>query len=343
MRFRSFSLTEFPAAERSAALRAQALAWQPFGDAELRLAVAGGRGVAFAWDRPALRQCLQDAQLEAKALRLWPESLMREALPAGLRLVECIDGFEAECWVDHCLVASRWWPSLPDDTAWLEFTRGLGASVANLTNVTVVPEPVRLTTRPRPWIAVRELADLDGRQSSQEVLAWQVALLCCVGVTAATAHQFWDARVQVNAGKLELASLEVSSAATLKARDEALRLTTEATQLSAVMGGVLPLELMQHLVQILPQDVRVKELEINADKLRVGLDAPSTLARSVLIKRLQDGAWLKEVHEVKASSMNGSTVLEMRVDGVRAPLVAASAPAAELKLDPAKRSAEGGK
>lgn len=290
-----------------------------------------------------MRQCLQDAQLDAKALRLWPESLMRESLATGLRLAQCIDGFEAEFWVDRCLVASRWWPTLPDTEAWLEFTRGLGAEAADLANVSDIPVVVSLPLLSTPWIAVRELADLDGRQSSQEVLAWQAALLCCVAVTAATAHQFWDAHAQVDAGKLELTTLRDSSAATLKARDEALGLTAEATQLSAVMGGALPLELIQHLVQILPQDVLVKELEINADKLRIGLDTPPTLARSALIKRLQDGAWLKDVHEVKASSMNGSTVLEMRVDGARAPLPAASAPMTELKPEPARRAAEGGK
>lgn len=326
VRMRSFKLGELPAAERLPALRAQAIAWEPFLEPELNLAVRGDRGLALAWDKSALGLSLAEAQLPAADLQIWPEPLMRAPLDNGVRLLQGIDGFDAECWQDGWLLGSRWWPAMPDGAAWHDFVRSLGEIGLPERSASEIPPPQQLALQARPWIALRPLADIEGRVGAMEGLIVRGGLACCAVVSAAVAHQLWDAHGQVEAGKLELQALRTSAASTLAARDEALRLAAETSQLASVMGGALPLEVMQHLARVLPKDVIVREMEISGAQLRLGVDAPPALARSALIKAMQEGGWLKDVREIKANAVNSNTMLEMRIDGLQAPAPEVSAP-----------------
>lgn len=323
-----------PVAERSAALRAAVIAWEPFPDAEFRIALSGSRGIAFAWDRAGLSQMTEAVGIDASAADVWPETLVRTPQVSGLRLVQGQDGFEAECWADACLIASRWWPRQPGADEWQSFVRSLGAAAPADADGMTVPVAQTLETVARPWVPVRRLTDVEGGVSRGELLGWRAVILCCIAVSAASARQLWSAHERVDALKAELATVQAASSGTVAARDRALQLMAESRQLSGALGGVLPLELMQHLVQVLPKDVLVREVELEGSRLRLGLDTPASLARSALIKLLQDGNWLRDVREVKSSSSSGNTVLEMRIDGLTPPLApaaAASGPPSEPK------------
>ncbi|MBA4344749.1 MAG: hypothetical protein C0423_21620 [Methylibium sp.] len=351
LRVRTFDLAAVPASERGAALRAQAVAWEPFTDPELRLAQSGDLGLVIAWDRNAVAKALRGAGIESDRLQMWPELLMREPLRDGLRLVEGVEGYEAECWTNGRLLSSRWWPALPDAADWQGFVRSLGALGAKAEqSAAQPPAALRLPLRAYPWVSVKSLSDMVGGASGGEILGWRVVLLICIAVSAAIAHQLWSARERAEALSSELRSLQSSSAETIAARDKAMQLAAESQQLAAVMGGVQNLELMQQVVQILPKDVLIREYDFETGRLRLGLDIPATLARSSLIQLLQDGGWLRDVREVKASASSGNTVLEMRVEGLFAPQLsaaaAASAPAAaasplNVSQEPPKRGLDG--
>ena len=222
------------------------------------MAQHGGRGFAFAWDRSALRKQAEAAAIDIDEAQIWPETLMREPLDSGLRLVRGLDGTEAECWSEGQLLASRWWPQAPDATQWQAFVRGLGPAAPVGAERAEVPLVQDLSILTKPWLPVRALSDVEGGVSRSEVLGWRVVLLCCVALTAAVGHQLWSGYWRVDALRDELANAQAAAGGTIAARDRALQLMAESRQLSAVLSGVLPLELMQHLVQILPKEVVVK-------------------------------------------------------------------------------------
>lgn len=52
-----------------------------------------------------------------------PESLARQPLDNGVRLVSCFEGVEGQVWSGRSLVASRWWSSEPSARQWQAFLR----------------------------------------------------------------------------------------------------------------------------------------------------------------------------------------------------------------------------
>jgi hypothetical protein len=321
LRFRAFHLQGLRSGDMDAALRSHVLAWQPFADPEVRVTLRDGQALAWAWDRRDVQARLGEAGLPQARILLEP--LQREPLAAGLRLVEGQDGFDAECWKQGQLVASRWWPAMPDEGDWREFLRQLGPDGAAA--AAAPPQAQAAPLRAAAWAPARSLSQGDGRASAGEAVAWKAGLLLCVAASAAAGHQWWEAREHLGELRAELAAAKAGNGATLAARDEALNLSAQSAQVVAAVGAVQPLELLHHLQQLLPAEAVMKEFDLTADKLKLGLDLPSSLARSTLIQRLQAGAWLRDVHEIKASEASGNAVLQMRVDGLQAPLQAASA------------------
>ena len=71
--------------------------------------------------------------------RVMPEALARLGMERGVRIVQGLEGYEAELWLNRRRVAARWWPQEPDQTEWAIFlngvrTMGLGSAAAEFLN-----------------------------------------------------------------------------------------------------------------------------------------------------------------------------------------------------------------
>ncbi len=60
-----------------------------------------------------------------------------------------LEGYEGQYWANQFLLATRWWPSVPQGPEWQQFARASGASDASSH---IVPEPQTLGFLDRPWI-----------------------------------------------------------------------------------------------------------------------------------------------------------------------------------------------
>lgn len=58
-----------------------------------------------------------------------PEPFLLEPASDGPRLLPCAEGFEGQIWQSRALVSTRWWPSLPDQSAWKAFIEGTDAGL----------------------------------------------------------------------------------------------------------------------------------------------------------------------------------------------------------------------
>lgn len=68
-----------------------------------------------------------------------PESLAREGMETGTRLISCFNGVEGQVWEDYALLASRWWASKPSSRQWQVFLRSAPVEGAEIS----LPDPVR--------------------------------------------------------------------------------------------------------------------------------------------------------------------------------------------------------
>ncbi|MDP2006311.1 MAG: PilN domain-containing protein [Rubrivivax sp.] len=320
-RLRVFSLEALPAAERAASLRTQALGWQPFMDSQVVVGLRGAWGIALAWDRGAIATALRAAGCESQRMRLWPEPLLQAPLESGVRLLRGIDGYEAQHWREGLLQVSRWWPESPDAAQWLEFERLLPPDEAV---GRAPPEPQPTELRAAPWLSIQGAEAAPGAVWPIERLAVGLGLVCLTAATAAVARQAWEAYRETGAQQQELQALRARSGPLLKTRDTALALQAEAAAVAAAMNAPLPLEVLQHLVQRLPQGVLVRELELTGSQLRLSLEVPAVVSQSTLMRELQSGQWLQDVRQVKGGAPGQALQLEMELAGSR-PLATAPA------------------
>ena len=86
--------------------------------------------------------------------RYLPETLAQLPLDNGARLVSGLSGFEGQIWRKQNLVASRWWPQIPQETDWNGFIRAAQETLGILDFP--LPEAVQL-----PWRDDLPVFDID--------------------------------------------------------------------------------------------------------------------------------------------------------------------------------------
>ena len=325
LRVHVFSLTALPVRERMSSLRAQAKAWQPFMDPSTTVALRAGWGLALAFDRAELTDLLTDAGCDPGRVTLVPEPLMVPPLSDGVRMLQGLDGCEAQRWVAGWLRVSRWWPELPSLSQWQEFER-LSNAIPDTTPTPVPPGAEALRWQSSPWAAMSSVDAALGALAPLEQVALVVGGGLLLAASAAVARQAWEADASMVAQARELRSLQLRAAPTLAARDKALQAAAETRMLAVALGAPMPIEVLQHVAQRLSPGVVLKELELVGRQLRLVVDLPPAVPRSTLVKDLQAGQWLQDVREGKGVGIAQGLSLDMRLSDLRPPLAAAAAP-----------------
>ena len=128
------------------------------------------------WDQQAAQQAAEAVGVDLARILVLPETALRPPAAEDVRLIETIEGVEAQSWSGGSLAASRWWPASPDGRAWTLFQRG--ASIAADRITPAPPAPMRLDWLDRPWTRARNSAGFDvGRVDFRLISAIAAAML----------------------------------------------------------------------------------------------------------------------------------------------------------------------
>jgi hypothetical protein len=317
-RFRHFDLASVPVRDRRAVLRNLLLAWSPFDSCDFQVVLQADSALAYAWDAAVVGALAPDS------VQKWPESMLRPAAVAdGLRLLECLEGFELQCWQSGRLIASRWWAELPSSAQLSEALRSFegGAAVA----ARAAPPPTQAEQAAwlhRPWAEILSLEGLASTTSRAERLAAGVALVCLAGLSGGQAQGLYSAYQARSAAEAELASAKLAAAPVLSARDRALAQARELDALVKQLSAAQPLEVLAHLQRLLPlKGAVLKDFDLSGDKLRLGLELSPDVQRSALVKELQAGGWFADVVEQREVAGRNWVSFEMRLKSVVPPLL----------------------
>lgn len=305
LRFRQFDLRSLPVSDQRAALRAQLAAWQPFPDAEYFIQWRAGLALVHACAAATL-EGLEPQQA------YFPESSLHPAQQEGLRLVSALEGFEAQYWSEGLLRASRWWAEAPGPADWIGFVRAAGISG----EVETMPAPQALpwaVPRPRPVT----LAQFGQTQIGALTAVVAAGLLGLTGFTGFAVHDYVAAREAMEAQRVTLMTLREQTRPVVEARARALTLQTRLAELLSPLSSAQPVEVLDHLMRVLPSGVLLRELDLQGLELRVLLEPPANVARSQLIEALQAGGWLVNIAEVSGARVG--IVLQMKLKGTRSP------------------------
>lgn len=318
-RLRWFRLATLKPHERLDALRLQALAWQPFEDSAHALALLGDSGLVIAWDRHAAQQALESAGLEpSRVARVaWqPEPLFCQAGEEGVRLVRATEGVEAQVWSQGHLQASQWWPDVPEPMAWSRFLHAAGQPPQELPDA----GPVPLLTR--AWAPVMDIQASAGQSNRERrvVMVGALALAFCLGLAG---RQWFGLHQAEKALEQRFAGLSQKADQQTQARRAALDLAQQLRVYDRWLASPLPMDVVEHLRDTLAgTGAVVKLLELRDQHVRVGLQAGPAVQRAALIRALSAGSWFRDVTEVRAEDAPGLVMLDIRLEGRRAPAAA---------------------
>jgi hypothetical protein len=328
-RMRWLRLNQVPVAERAAALRVQAMTWQPFDDTARLLLLQEDEGLMVAWDQGHADTQLRAAGIDPARVRCLPETLLREPLPEGVHLLQGAAGFEAQCWQGQAqLRASRWWAQQPTAVELEQWLRALPSSLA----AAQLPEWHEVPRwRARPWGQhVSDGGHATATGSDARLLWWAGgAFALASGLVGA---QIVGAERAVSQLRADNAALRADMAPVLQQRERALSQAAEAERWAAWLQAPLPIELIQQLHETLGRlNVQLRDMELRGQTLRLGLMPPPQVPRAELLKALQTGGWFTTVTETRAENQRDLLWLELQVRGATPPsLVAEQAPPALL-------------
>ena len=266
-----------PAAKRAPALALQLGSWSPFVDSDHVAAwTADGDAMVWCWDRAALLQAWDSAG-GGRLPRIVPEPALRAA-PAGgdgMRLVSGLDGWEAQQWAGGQLLASRWWPVLPDAGAQLAFQRDCGLQPEALVPSLPCPD---LPLSDRPWAALKSVRAGQAGVGSAELAAYGVAALLLAVPALSLAVDQWRLLQARGLADEQLARESARSQGVLAVRDAAVGAASQARALIDLQPFPPPLVHMLAIARALPESggVAVREWEMADGKLRLLLSSPST-------------------------------------------------------------------
>lgn len=326
-RYRWIPYEGVPPAERRAFVRLRLVAWSPFADSGY--AVAGGAegAMAFAWDQPAFAQRALAAGIPARPTRVLPETLLRPAHDEGVVLQRCVAGVEGQVWRARQLVASRWWPEVPDANAWLNFQRSAGVAADAQSGLppSIEPDPAG-PLLDEPWAPVQTLSAMEEHARLRKHALAAALLTALLLPTLWLLHANWDVARQVQALEAEQTQLTAQAQPVLTARSEALAAMSQLDTLAAVVAHPDALALLSHVGARLPADgTRVRTFELDGSRLRLVLAVPATTAHIVYVRSLEGGGWLHNVREETQDAAPSAVVLSAEIRGVAAPQALAGA------------------
>lgn len=244
-------LPEAAASRQLDALKLQIERLSPFDEPGSCHHFGAGFVSLWLWDQEAVRLAAEAIGVDMARLRVLPETALLPPAAGGVRLVETLEGFEAQNWVEGSLAASRWWPSLPDARAWTLFQRG--ASVAPEHISPMPPRPVRLDWLDRPWPQSRGGGSFDIGRLDLRLAAGVVVAMLLIGYGYLGAEYLRLAH--------ELSLVEAATAAQTHATQPELRARAQALENQAAIHTLHDLDrypgqlaLMARVTEILPKN-----------------------------------------------------------------------------------------
>lgn len=232
----------------------------PFADPEYDVLWLGDHAAVWYWSRGRARALL--AAQPGATPRVRAEAMFRGDVP-GHDEVELLGlgdadesgtfdaGIEARVWRDGRLMASRWWPRLPDAAAWAAFARGAGLD-PRLDR----PEPRPAPLRPQP------LSGASARRVTlgADMREWRAhaPLVAMVAGTAVAAALVWQlaglarANWEVRRVQQRIARVSDRLEPIIAARERADRAQGEIAQLLALRAPSSQTRLLAEIKRITP-------------------------------------------------------------------------------------------
>jgi hypothetical protein len=257
---------------------------------------------AWLWDQRAAEAAGTAIGIDVSKLRVLPETALHPAAEDGIRLVECLDGFEGQYWSRGGLSASRWWSRLPDDRAWVLFARGASAMPDEAG--ASPPEPVRPPWLERPWTRMRGPRSFSLARLDLRAVAAAVALVFALAYGYEGAgYLHWRANAASVASEIDARA--AASEPILAARTAALDNQAAIRALYGLSRFPSQLALMARVAELLPQgQARLDDWLFDGGQLELVIASDQPLDVVNLVRSLEGSGSFVDVAADRTGNNN---------------------------------------
>jgi len=294
-------LVEASAARQFDALKLQIERLSPFAQTGSHYHFGATAIGLWVWDARTIEEAADAAGVSAKRLMALPEAALQPT-GDGLRLVQCLDGVEGQYWVNGDLIASRWWPAIPDNRNWALFQRGASVSPDRLSSEP--PEPVRLPWLAKSWTKTPIEGWVDIASFDLRVAAAGIGILLLVGygyLGAEWLRLCWSA----SDTESQIAAVSNRNKPLTHARAAAIEDAAVITQLHALDLYPGPLTLMAWVASILPKnETHFTGWSYDRGQLEITLGAEHPLDATFFVRALDKIPGFKNVSAERAGGDN---------------------------------------
>lgn len=201
-------------------------------------------------------------------LRYLPESLARQPLTDGARLVKCVEGFEGQIWDKDNLISSRWWLDSPAKKQWLAFIRAAETEVDISDTEVPLAQEVAFRRDIPIWDVSRDR--LEQIFSPSTLLIGGMTGLFCFSAyfSSQLAHHWFE--IKRHTQKIE--SISEQTEIVISHRNKAIRNIKSAQRFERLgQKGDVIIALSQVIEAIKSEDVKLNWVRYNDGSLEVGL------------------------------------------------------------------------
>lgn len=303
-------LPEASPTQQLAALRLQVERFSPFADTGSHAHFGPNAISVWVWDAAAVRDLADGIGVDTRRILVLPETAMQ--MPGeGVRLVDCLDGVEGQYWEASSLLASRWWPALPDSRNWILFQRG--ASIAPDKIREEVPPPVVLPWLEKSWTSAQSDRWGGITRFDLRLVAAGLGIACVVGYSFSAAEWF-RARWELSSIETQIAATSASAAPLMDARTRALTDEAMISSLHRLAPYPSQLSLMAQVAGILPKnETHFTQWSYDSGKLEVTVAAAHPLDATFFVRSLGRVDRFKDVTATRAENDN-SLRIRLSVD-----------------------------
>jgi hypothetical protein len=295
-------LAEAPRARQLDALALEVKRLSPFEETGSHFHLGPKFASVWLWNQRATRAAGQAVGVDVERLRILPEPALLASAENEVRLIETLDGVEAQRWEDGCLAASRWWPAPPDPRNWVLFQRGASVSPERL--ATTVPGAQHPGWLRRPWTQTRSARSFHPTQVDLRLVAAGLAAFFLIGYAYESA-KWWRATNDLRGLAGEIAIHSNAIEPIFGARTQALDNLAAIRVLRELDRFPGQLALMARVAEVLPQN----EARLTAwtyDRGQLDLDIASSQPLDVvkLVRTLESIDHFKAVAAERTGSGN---------------------------------------
>ncbi len=279
--YKCFALQNIPLKERNDVLRLKAMQWSPYKDYRTYVIWHEEQVQVWLWKQKTNQQTHQVYTVETAHYPI-PEQ-------NGIRILRCIEGFEAQYWQKGVLLNSHWWITEPSENTWLKFQRVVGQQPTGK-----IPTITSLNMELKTW---KKGGSLEQQQTlALESWVWKAIILIPIVIVTWTITEITLLKQQLE--KVEIAKAEISQkiTPTLQAKTETNQNQQKINILAALFNKTTQIEYIEQFLQVfsIKKELQIISWEFVNNNLTIVIQSDK-LDPSWVVKKITEINWVNTI------------------------------------------------